>query len=75
MQLQNIKVCKKCIYDENVSSITFDSDGVCKYCHQVESLKAQYGTGLAAGEARLSSLIDQIKKEGQGKKVFLIISS
>lgn len=73
MQLQNVKICKTCIYDENVPSINFDSDGVCNYCRQVESLKAQYGTGLAEGEARLSSLIDQIKKEGQGKKYDCVI--
>lgn len=73
MQLQNVKICKTCIYDENVPSINFDSDGVCNYCRQVESLKAQYGTGLAEGEARLSSLIDQIKKKGQGKKYDCVI--
>ena len=31
-----VKICSKCIYDERVSYISFDENGVCNYCHQIE---------------------------------------
>ena len=31
-----IKICTNCIYDERVPYITFDENGVCNYCHQIE---------------------------------------
>ena len=41
----NLKICSRCIYDERVSEIYFDADGVCNYCHQIEKLRKEYGTG------------------------------
>ena len=63
-----MQICSKCIYDERVSSIDFDEDGVCNYCKQIESLSAEYGTGEAKGEAELLRIFDKIKKSGKGKK-------
>lgn len=63
-----MQICSKCIYDERVSSIDFDEDGVCNYCKQIESLSAEYGTGEAKGEAELLRIFDEIKKSGKGKK-------
>lgn len=31
------QICKKCIYDINVSGINFDKEGVCNYCGQIEA--------------------------------------
>lgn len=69
----NLKVCSKCIYDEKVSYITFDETGVCKYCHQLEKLKEEYGTGDTKGEEKFLKIIEQIKKDGKGKKYDCII--
>lgn len=69
----NLKVCSKCIYDERVSYITFDENGICKYCHQLESLKKEYETGTKNGEERLIKIIEQIKEDGKGKKYDCII--
>lgn len=69
----NLQVCSKCIYDENVSYITFDENGVCKYCHQLENLKKEYGTGTKKGEEKFLKIIEKIKKEGRGKKYDCII--
>lgn len=69
----NIKVCKKCIYDERVPSISFDSDGVCNYCHQLEKLKDEYGTGSEEGENKFKDIVEQIKKDGKNKKYDCII--
>ena len=39
------KICKRCIYDANVPSITFDSEGICSYCKMSDELKEMYKTG------------------------------
>lgn len=69
----DIQVCSRCIYDERVSSITFDENGVCNYCHQIDKLVEEYGTGKQKGKAKLQQFIDEIKKAGKGKKYDCIV--
>lgn len=69
----NLKICSKCIYDERVPYITFDDRGVCNYCHQLEKLKQDYGTGSKKGEDTFANILERIKKDGQGKKYDCII--
>lgn len=68
-----LKVCSRCIYDERVSAISFDEQGVCNYCHQVDRLREQYGTGEAEGEALFNDILDDIKKQGKGRKYDCVI--
>lgn len=46
----SLKVCTRCIYDERVSAITFDEEGVCNYCHQIDQLEAHCCLGKGQGE-------------------------
>lgn len=71
--MSEIQICKTCIYDSNVPSIHFDAEGVCNYCRQVESLKDQFKTGLPEGERNLNDIIEQIKRDGKGKKYDCVI--
>lgn len=73
MRLEQAKVCKTCIYDENVPAISFDVSGVCNYCRQVETLKQQYGTGLPEGDRKLAEIIGKIKQDGQNKQYDCVI--
>ncbi len=68
-----IKICSRCIYDERVSGISFDAEGVCNYCRQVETLKSQYGTGIEAGEKKLAKIIEEVKISGRNKKYDCVI--
>jgi len=68
-----MKICTRCIYDERVASITFDDHGVCNYCKQIDDLKLQYGTGQSKGEEELMRIIEQIKRDGRGKKYDCVI--
>ena len=68
-----VKVCSRCIYDERVASISFDEEGVCNYCHQLEKLKNDYGTGSEKGEEEFKRIAEQIKKDGKGKKYDCIV--
>lgn len=68
-----LQVCSKCIYDERVASIYFDKEGICNYCHQLEKLKNDYGTGEIKGEKEFERIIKEIKNNGRGKKYDCII--
>jgi N-acetyl sugar amidotransferase len=68
-----IKICARCIYDERVAGITFDDNGICNYCHQIEELKKLYGTGTSRGEKELKSIIDEVKANGKNKKYDCVV--
>ena len=69
----DLQICSRCIYDERVSSINFDEEGVCNYCRQVEKLTEHYGTGKDKGKALFDEIINQIKISGRGKKYDCVI--
>lgn len=71
--MADTRICNTCIYDEYVPAITFDSEGVCNYCRQVEKLKSDFKTGKPEGERELSMIVDQIKREGKRKKYDCVI--
>tara|TARA_B110000046_G_C13025897_1_gene414081 strand:- start:2380 stop:3531 length:1152 start_codon:yes stop_codon:yes gene_type:complete len=73
MDLSGLKICTNCIYDEKVTGITFDNDGVCNYCDMIDDLKNQYHTGTPLGEKTMVKIIAQIKKDGKGKKYDCIV--
>jgi len=62
------RVCSHCIYDDRVAYIKFDENGICNYCHQINGLVDQYGTGQEKGEIEFERIIDQIKADGKGKR-------
>ena len=68
-----MKICSRCIYDENVAGIHFDEEGVCNYCLQVEQLSKTYGTGQSKGQEKLSKILQEIKKEGLNKKYDCVV--
>lgn len=68
-----MKICSRCIYDESVPAITFDEKGVCNYCKMVDDLKEQYKTGTPEGERHFFDIVEQIKREGKGKKYDCVV--
>jgi N-acetyl sugar amidotransferase len=67
------QICTRCIYDQRVPGITFDADGVCNYCRQVEAMEQQYGTGKPDGERRLQQLVEQIRAAGAAKRYHCVV--
>lgn len=70
---RSLKICSRCIYDERVSRISFDEDGVCNYCKTSDAVKAQYGTGSDRGLSSLKQIILQIKKDGKSKRYDCVV--
>jgi hypothetical protein len=65
--------CAVCIYDDSVSNISYDDQGVCNYCRQVESLSEQYGTGTERGQEGLDQILEEIRRDGRGKRYDCVI--
>lgn len=70
---RKIQICSRCIYSEEVAGISFDEEGVCNYCHTMDNLVQEYGTGTTKGEEQLKNIIEQVKKEGKNKKYDCIV--
>lgn len=62
-----MRVCKRCLMDTNVEGISFDKDGICNFCKDIETLLEQRWRPNVEGEKLLTELIQNIKKEGKGK--------
>ncbi len=71
--MSELQICARCIYDQGVPGITFDGEGVCNYCRQVEAMEQQYGTGTPAGERRLRLLLEQIRAAGVRRRYHCVV--
>ena len=59
-------ICSRCIYDNvNIPKISFDDEGVCNYCRQIDDMKLKYKTGLPEGEQIFEHIVKRIKKDGK----------
>ena len=67
-----MKTCTRCIYDETIPMIHFDSEGVCNYCRQYEEMDKQYPTG-EAGKQILDKMVEEIKRDGRRKKYDVVV--
>ena len=65
--------CMRCIYSDAITGITFDSDGVCNFCHQIDDLTEKYGTGSPRGQQYLDDIISSMKKSGKGRRYDCIV--
>jgi len=66
------KRCARCLNDETVAGITFDSGGICNYCHIHDRFDHEYPTG-PEGMKRLHQIADRIRKEGHSKKYNVVV--
>jgi N-acetyl sugar amidotransferase len=69
----NLKICKRCIYDQTTPGIEFDDEGICNYCHMIEKLIHDYKTATPEGEEKFAQIVEEIKRKGKGKKYDCII--
>ena len=67
------QICSRCIYDETVPNIVFDEQGICNYCKTMDKLQEEYKTGTQEGVDTFLKIVEQIKKDGQGKEYDCVI--
>jgi N-acetyl sugar amidotransferase len=68
LKRMGVQICTRCIFDSSLSGISFNQNGICNYCDQIENLKSQFKTGTSEGEAEFLKIVEKIKKDGEGKK-------
>ena len=60
--------CERCVYDNvNIRKISFDEEGICNYCRQIEDMQAKYKTGSHEGEMMFEEIVERMKADGKGK--------
>lgn len=73
INLVDVQICTRCIYDERVPGISFDTEGVCNYCRQIDQLALQYGTKSVEGVSRLEKIVKDTRHAGRHSKYDCII--
>ena len=67
------QICKCCVMDTSDEEIVFDSDGVCMRCNEYkERILPEWNHGRGH-EKELETLIEQIRKSGEGKEYDCIL--
>ena len=66
------QICTRCIFDSSVPNISFDAEGICNYCRQIETMEQEYPTGKE-GEARLERMVAEMKAAGRGRRYDALI--
>ncbi len=67
MEQKKVQTCTRCILDSTVADIWFDEKGVCKYCYIHDEMEKLFPEGEESRK-KLLAIVEQIKKEGKGKK-------
>jgi N-acetyl sugar amidotransferase len=73
MQDREYQVCRNCVMDTSDSKISFDESGLCDHCQNFYQNIETHWDYQTTGPKRLASLVEQIKKDGQGKEFDCII--
>jgi len=68
-----VLICSKCIFDESIPNISFDDEGICNYCHQIDDIEKLYQTGKEKGVEKLNTILDTIISNGKNKKYDCVI--
>lgn len=72
MKKRKYQICTNCVMDTSDSKIIFDEKGMCDHCHNFyENIKPNWNP--KGSPQKLNKLIEQIKKDGKGKKYDCLI--
>ena len=66
------RMCSRCLYNDTIPLITFDSDGVCSYCKMQDQLNLEYPVGEEGGK-KLLEIAKKIKQAGRNKKYDCVV--
>jgi N-acetyl sugar amidotransferase len=69
-----IKQCARCVLDtDDDTELSFDSQGVCKYCRDYDEQARRFVFTGRDAEARLQQLVDEIKTAGKKRQYDCIL--
>ncbi len=68
-----MKICKRCILDEQVPQIEFNKKGICNYCELHDNLSKAFPNDIEKGKPILEAMFNNFKKKQKGNKYDCII--
>lgn len=69
---EKFQVCKRCILDASIPSLSFNHDGVCNYCEMQDDLEKIYPGGNL-GRSMLEDVASKIKLDSKKKPYDVIV--
>ncbi|MGE4605716.1 MAG: N-acetyl sugar amidotransferase, partial [Myxococcota bacterium] len=73
IRMERQRVCTRCIMDTTDPEIEFDEDGVCNHCEIYDTRIRNEVFSGEDGKRRLAVILEEIKRDGKGKKYDCII--
>ena len=73
MEQRKYQMCNKCVMDTTDTEISFDGDGVCNHCHSYARRWNDLVKPLRDDPHSFDKMIEQIKKDGAGKRYDCIL--
>jgi N-acetyl sugar amidotransferase len=67
-----MKICKRCVLDDNVPDIEFNKKGVCNYCELHDRLSEAFPNDQR-GRKILDEMFTRFKKEGEGREYDCVV--
>ena len=71
--MAELRSCKRCLMDETASSVKFDEEGICNYCHKHDTLLKFYPQDETLRNEAFQALIRSIKERGKNKRYDCIV--
>lgn len=65
--------CKICLYDDSISDVEFNAEGICNYCVRHQRLDEEYPNDLIHGKHILETMLSDIREAGVGKQYDCIV--
>lgn len=66
-------ICSTCVLDDRATTLTFDANGVCSFCHYLDARVTAVPTDIASRDRRRDAAIARIKEAGRGSKYDCVI--
>jgi len=67
------QICVRCVMDTTNPNISFDSDGVCNFCHEYEAAAKAILLPEPDARRKLESIVNEIKRAGKDKEYDCIL--
>lgn len=67
--MKELLFCKRCVMDGSAEELVLDEKGFCNFCNQADKALKE----IELDKPKLPEIIEQIKKDGQGKKYDCLI--
>lgn len=71
--IENIKICSRCVMDSTIKVIDFDKNGICNYCREYLERVSNEIFKEPERSQKLQELVDRIQKDGKNKDYDCII--